>query len=583
MRVSTVAIFALAIQHVRAQQPTGSQMFVDYPGLSDACKNALATNVTCTPMLPAISSSNFDSLTSSCRATGYSYTVSTTYALNSTTSITSATATSTTSDTPAQTCVGYYTVQSDDDCNSVAKAHSVSTYSLMKANNLDLYCQNFASVVATTLCIPPPCDTYTWHAWDDCNSVAANYSGVTLPQFLAWNPMFNALCLNAPIFDGYEICVSPPGGYLNHTTGANSNQTSTGGGEITTVAPLPTNALSESNHKCGLWYMVVKGDTCAGVSLAQSISLDDFYFLNPEIDVNCTNLQLDVAYCVQPVVNNAIPTATNDPGYIYTSAPMMPTAPGTIPDCYRYANADNYTTLCRYILGSYGISFEQLLDWNPSLDTDKYSCTLSLGNSYCVLQYENSTDPETSERTTSNCWPINATESSTVSNCNCFGIVDGLGAPSDFACKDFMSNFNITKADLINWNPWLATGDCNAALYSDLSETATRAVCIGTGTVITTLPADTASVTATRTTATRAPTQTDTASGFGKTCTNLWLGYAYCVEGPPGAGSATATATSTSSLNPTQTGIATDCNRYHNVAEGDSCAQVEENFGLTFA
>lgn len=30
----------------------------------------------------------------------------------------------------------------------------------------------------------------------------------------------------------------------------------------------------------------------------QSFSLDDFYFLNPEINADCKNLQFDVAYCV---------------------------------------------------------------------------------------------------------------------------------------------------------------------------------------------------------------------------------------------------------------------------------------------
>lgn len=177
-----------------------------------------------------------------------------------------------------------------------------------------------------------------------------------------------------------------------------------------------------------------------------------------------------MAYCVQPVgsittyanytltgilpititaatflsVNTAIPTATNDPGYIYTPAPLIPTASGTIPDCYQYSNADNYTTLCRDLLGSYSICFKQLLDWDPSLDTDKYNYTLSLNNSYCVLQYSTgkykSTSPrqainilmnsETSEWTTSNCWPIITTESSTVSNYNCFGIINSLGTPS---------------------------------------------------------------------------------------------------------------------------------------------------------
>ncbi|KAJ5788836.1 uncharacterized protein N7518_005847 [Penicillium psychrosexuale] len=63
---------------------------------------------------------------------------------------------------------------------------------------------------------------------------------------------------------------------------------------------------------------------------------------------------------------------------------------------------------------------------------------------------------------------------------------------------------------------------------------------------------------------------------IGKTCTNLWLGYAYCVKGP------TATASSSAGT-PTQTGIASNCNEYYTVVSGDSCAAVEGAFEITFA
>lgn len=119
----------------------------------------------------------------------------------------STTATATTTSTAIQTCSEFYTVQSGEDCNSIAKAQNISTYSLLQINNLDLYYHNFAIAVNTTLCILLQCTTYTWQAWDDCNSVVSSYSSMTLPQFLAWNPNFNSLCLNTPLFTGYEVCV----------------------------------------------------------------------------------------------------------------------------------------------------------------------------------------------------------------------------------------------------------------------------------------------------------------------------------------------------------------------------------------
>lgn len=63
----------------------------------------------------------------------------------------------------------------------------------------------------------------------------------------------------------------------------------------------------------------------------------------------------------------------------------------------------------------------------------------------------------------------------------------------------------------------------------------------------------------------------------GSTCANLWLGSAYCVAGP----ASTATAVGPSS--PTQTGIASDCDEYHAVISGDSCAAIESTYDITFA
>lgn len=146
---------------------------------------------------------NFVSLTSSCSATGYSVTSPAAYALNATATTTSAMATA----TSTLPCEESYEVGASDDCNSVAKSLSVSTYSLLQANYLDLYCQTFAAQVGRRLCVPPRCTTYTWQPSDTCNSVVGGLANVTLPQFLAWNPNFNSLCLNSPSFFGYEVCI----------------------------------------------------------------------------------------------------------------------------------------------------------------------------------------------------------------------------------------------------------------------------------------------------------------------------------------------------------------------------------------
>jgi hypothetical protein len=147
--------------------------------------------------------SNLASLTSSCTANNYAFTSPTAYALNSTATTLPPTVTA----TPPPTCTGSYVVQAADDCNSVARALNVSTFNLLYQNNLDLYCKNFAAAVGTSLCIPANCNTYTWQALDSCNSVVSNFTGMTVPQFLAWNPNFNSLCQNSLNYVGYTVCL----------------------------------------------------------------------------------------------------------------------------------------------------------------------------------------------------------------------------------------------------------------------------------------------------------------------------------------------------------------------------------------
>ncbi|KAJ5316774.1 hypothetical protein PENANT_c016G01679 [Penicillium antarcticum] len=128
--------------------------------------------------------------------------------------------------------------------------------------------------------------------------------------------------------------------------------------------------MDNSNCNCSQWYTVQDSDKCAKVSLAHSISLTDFYFLNPEIDANCTNLELDEAYHIKPVgsitsypnhtvagvlpttvkpvtftyVNINIPLATSDPRYVVPGTALLPSASGTILGYYDYENPSNYTS-----------------------------------------------------------------------------------------------------------------------------------------------------------------------------------------------------------------------------------------------
>lgn len=68
-----------------------------------------------------------------------------------------------------------------------------------------------------------------------------------------------------------------------------------------TAAPVPTNVAAETNTYCGRYYTAILGDYCNLIVMKFGISMDDFLFLNPAINENCTNLYAEESYCVQPV------------------------------------------------------------------------------------------------------------------------------------------------------------------------------------------------------------------------------------------------------------------------------------------
>lgn len=96
--------------------------------------------------------------------------------------------------------------------------------------------------------------------------------------------------------NGSQICVSAPGQpYVTPTVSLVAPTI------YTTPAPVPTDIADGVNHQCGRYYHVVAGDYCNMIVIKFKITMDDFTFLNPSINKNCTNLLADESYCVQAV------------------------------------------------------------------------------------------------------------------------------------------------------------------------------------------------------------------------------------------------------------------------------------------
>ena len=160
----------------------------------------------------------------------------------------------------------------------------------------------------TSLCVQGSCKPYIVQPNDTCRSVAAA-NNMTLIQLLSFNPTIDPVCANFYQEIGHVICLTNPLGY----SVPNATNLGLSPNAATTAAPVPSSAMTGSNTYCGQWYFVNPGDCkesvyapekptdwvpldCALITNKNSITLTDFYFLNPEINSTCGNLWASKCY-----------------------------------------------------------------------------------------------------------------------------------------------------------------------------------------------------------------------------------------------------------------------------------------------
>ena len=148
---------------------------------------------------------DFSSLTSSCSVNTHSVTSPSPAPWSSATTTSAATPAL---PAPSFNCDTIYHKPAGQTCNEIAKAQSVSTLSLIKANGWDLFC-NFIPQEAVDIYLPARCPTYQWSAIENCNWVA-NLNNITVDQLKTWNPDINTYCTNLNRFRDSTVCVGPP-------------------------------------------------------------------------------------------------------------------------------------------------------------------------------------------------------------------------------------------------------------------------------------------------------------------------------------------------------------------------------------
>ncbi|KAJ5184409.1 hypothetical protein N7472_009249 [Penicillium cf. griseofulvum] len=302
-------------------------------------------------------------------------------------------------------------------------------------------------------------------------------------QFDGYEMPYDDLGLSSACFDAVNTTVSSCPAWVAGYTGVDSPTgtliVSEGTSATTTVA-VPTNAQSLSNTNCTEWHEVLSREDCSTISLKFAISLSDFYFLNPQVDSNYTNLWLNTSYCVEAVGNIATYTGyvTSTAAYTFTkpasatytptpafTATLEPTASGTIEGCAVYNNAfsstiANATTLnsCEIWASIADVTVDNLLSWNPSLSASDSSQHLPYN--YCFAA-NSSLIPSTSVQP---------------SDCNCY-IQLRAADKSAFNCTMFSSLSNVSVTTVTSLNPWIGS-DCDTGVWSALSGDGFEQICV---------------------------------------------------------------------------------------------------------
>ncbi|KAK8048097.1 LysM domain-containing protein [Apiospora saccharicola] len=506
---------------------------------------------------------------------------------------------------PSPTCAGTsYSIKAGDDCHSISLAQGVGTAWLLNDNHLLTECADFPT--EGDLCLVNKCTVHTLRESDTCSSLTKQY-GMSESQLRAWNPVIDAGCYNLKQMEGDQLCIDKPGGVPYVTPGPTVIAPSI----PTTAAPVPTNIAGQTNNYCGRFYEAKLGDYCNLITMRFSISLDDFIFLNPAVNENCTNLYAEESYCVQPV--GQINTYSGKPGatshvLTMTAGPVedaattladntwtapaptstpLPLANDTRDGCAYYLLGDDwqqdisgtsFTSNCQFAAQVLGVELVDLQVWNPRM----------------------------------------------VENCNFTVVVFPSGAPT---CTDILENYHLTIAQFYKMNPsvgadcsglWAGYKYCVRAPGIEPSQPATSGV-----------PSSTTSV-PTTSTAPTAPAQTldgqpkncnkwhvvkadDYDCGvlerkYGLThaqllawnpaisqdCVNgFWGGYAYCVGvSTPVSASSTVITTSkppvvtngpVAAPEPNQAGNAVaSCNKYGQAPAGDWCTAFADRYSIPY-
>ncbi|PLB44330.1 hypothetical protein P170DRAFT_503006 [Aspergillus steynii IBT 23096] len=376
--------------------------------------------------------------------------------------------------------------------------------------------------------------TYWANSIESTDTCAAleNYYGITTAQLVSWNPSLSAT--NCALNEGWSYCVEAPA--VKPTTTKKTTTTTTTKATTTTSSTLKTTTTAATTTRaggpsptqtglistCNSYYFVQNGDSCwAIVNSYGSFTLDQFYSWNPAVKSDCSGLQSGYYVCVG-VVGSGATTTTSKKATTTTAPPKTTTDPHSPRQSGIASNCNSYYFVeagdeCGKIATKYGITLSNFYAWNPAVGS---TCgNLQAGYWVCVgvtgkattttkttTKKATTTKTTTTKATTTTATGPSPTQSGIVAGCSTY-----YQAKEGDSCWSIVNEkyTYLTTAKFYKWNP-----------------------------------------------------------AVGSSCSNLQVGYYYCVA--------------TKDEAPMPNTIST-CKKWHLVASGDSCWSIEQQYSITAA
>jgi LysM repeat protein len=274
---------------------------------------------------------------------------------------------------------------------------------------------------------------------------------------------------------------------------------------------------------CNKFHPVSKTTTCGSIEKYYKLPLSQFLAWNPAVGKDCSGLWANYYVCVSVVGYKPSPTTTAKPT---TTKPAngintpSPIQDGMVKNCEKFHQIKS-TTTCSSIESYYNLPLATFLSWNPAVGKD---CAHLLTDYWvCIATIGWKPPTKTTTKAATATKPANGISTPTPIQS---GMVSNCNkfhmVKSTTTCDSIQNYYKISLADFVKWNP-----------------------------------------------------------AVGSKCTGLWTNYNVCVGVIGGTPTKPSNGVTTNS--PIQSGMVSNCKKFHMVKSTTTCDSIQKYYKITMA